>query len=310
MIKRFVERFTGASLVGVDVGSAFVKVVEIGFYKGEPVLRRAVVREAEGGEPVLSLKRAMEEGDFKTNQVALGLASPELVVRSFRFPRMPKKEMAGALRIEAEQTILNGHPMSGMAVDWHELGPASGDSVRGLLAVAPKKLFSAELETVKAAGLVPTVMDAKTLALWNAYWVLVGSKAPQPETILLINLGARTTNLVIVKGPDELMLARDIELGAVSPPPATPELWISELRDSVRYARSKGGLRTLDGVCVTGGGTASWETKKRLESEFGAPVTEWNALDRIAWDSKQTRLEKSLGRLLAVAVGLAMRSSG
>ncbi len=308
MLKQLMNRLTTVPMVGVDLGSAVLKVVQVSRSEEGIVLKRCAVATIEkNDDPLILLKRALKDAGISIVHAAIGLVSPEVVARSFQFPRMPKKELVNAIQLEAEQAILNGHSPSEITVDWHLLASKSKDFIRGVLAVVPKEVIAARLELAKAAGLNPVVVDVEALALWNAYWVLVGSQDSTPKVVLLMNIGARTTNLVIAKGSDELILVRDIQLGIEQLTGGQEEDWISEVSDSLGYARSKGGLRTLDCAYVTGGGVNYPNVLAIVKFALTAPVKLWNPLDQIVQDFQSPPIEDSLGPLLTVAIGLALR---
>lgn len=308
MLKQLIDRVVTAPLVGVDVGSTTLKVVELHRTNGDVFLRRCTVASLEGEDATKVLKRLCAATGLTTAQAALGLASPEVIVRPFQFPAMPKKELNSAIQLEAEQAILNGHSPVGMAIDWHILSSDVNESIRGLLAVVPKEVLAERLRAAKAAGLRPLVVDVEGLALWNAFWTLVGSREAQPKTVLLVNVGAKTTNLVIAKGPDELILVRDLQLGAAGLCGGQEREWVEEIRDSLGYARSKGGLRTLDAAYLTGGGSSP-AVMTALMSAVMVPVEFWNPLQQMGRDAESPAVEESVGPLLPVAIGLALRKT-
>ena len=295
-------------MVGVDFGSSALKVVEIVQTDDKMMLRRAAVIPMDSQqEKGALLKQALHDLEITTNYASLGVASPEAVVRPFQFPKMPNKELAGAVQLEAEQAILNGHSPAEMAIDWHRLRAAE-DSIRGLLAVIPRTLIDHQVRWVKDAGLTPLVVDVQGLALWNAYWILQGKHESAVQTVLLINIGSRITNFVIARGPDELMLVRDVEIGAEAIGKGRMNDWVSEIHDSLTYARSKGGLREINTAALTGGG-GSEEILKTLQSLLGVPVIFWNPLDRMACPTNGHSPDPSWGPRLGVAVGLALRKA-
>src|SRR3989338_6635557 len=306
MLKQLVTQFTTAPLVGVDLGSSTLKVVELARSNGGFVLRRCTVAPCEGADATKALKQVCAKTGLTTAQAALGLASQEVIVRPFQFPNMPKKELQSAIQLEAEQAILNGHSLGGMAIDWHVLSPNGSDAMRGLLAVVPKEVLAERLQAARSAGLRPSVVDVEGLALWNAYWVLVGSRDATPKTVMLVNVGARTTNLVIAKGPDQLILVRDLQLGASALSGGQEREWVEEVRDSIGYARSKSGLRTLDAAYLTGGGSSP-AVMTALMSTVMVPVEFWNPFNQIFRDAQSPAVEESVGPLLAIAIGLARR---
>ena len=305
MIRSITDSLSSTRVLGLDISSTTIKAAEVIASKEGLILNRASSQEIGNNNVSQLLKKFVSESGFKTKQVALGVSSPQVVVQSFQFPRMPENEMARAIALEAEHTILNGHELTHVAVDWHLLNDTSENFSRGILAVIPKEILSSQIQTVKTAGLVPCIMDVKGLALWNGYWALSGSKDSSSKTVLLINAEERSTNFVIVRSPDELVLARDIEIGAASFKD-NKDHWLSELHDSLVYARSKGGLRSLDVVVATG--LVSKETLMSLESALELPVRLWNPLEQITCNKAGGMIpEFSQGPLFSVAIGLALR---
>lgn len=305
MMKQLLHRMTVSPLLGVDIGSTAVKLVEVAQDDEAITLRHAAVASVEGQDPVTALKRLVAEAGLTTTRAALALASPRLIVKPFEFPAMPKKDLRNAIHLEAEQAILNGHSLNDMALDWHTVGAAAG-AVRGLFSVVPKAILKQRIGVATAAGLCPSIVDVEGLALWNAYWTLIGSRVPLPKTVLLLNVGVQTTNVVIAKGPDELMLVRDIRVGGAALSGGQELEWLAEIRDSLGYARSQGGLRALDGIVVTGGGSGPNLTQL-LKTRSAAPLTFWNPLSQLKCSSNGLRLEESAGPLFAIALGLALR---
>ncbi len=303
MLKQLVDRFTTSPLIGIDIGSSAVKVAELARDEDKILLKNCAVCRMEGEDIAGVLKGLLEKAGITAAQAALAIASPEVVVRRFEFPPMPRKELAKAIRLEAEQEIFNGKSQN--EIDWQLLPSKSEETLRGLLAVVPKAVLNNHLQVIRAAGLKPKVADVAGLALWNAYWTLLGSREPSPQTVLLVNVGARTTNLVIAKGPSELVLIRDLQLGGRALSEGREKEWATELRDSLGYARSQGGLRQLDHLYVTGG-EGRLLLKSLIESAVTAPVTFWNPLNDIPC-APGLSVENGVGPLLPIAIGLALR---
>lgn len=304
MLKRFMERVANARVVGVDLGSEVLKAVELSRAEGGVVLRACVVEPINGQGPAALLKRSLADGASQVH-VALGLASPELVVRPFEVPPMSRRELAKALRLEAEQAILDGHRFEEMAVDWHLTGGGAKSSLRGVLAVAPRTLVESRLSVARQAGLRPVVVDAEGLALWNA-WLLAAERAAARQTVMLLNVGARCTNLVIAATPDELIVVRDIQLGGQALGADQGRDWVGEVRDSLAYARSRSGRRAVESAAISGGG-ASQKLAALVTEATGVPAKLWNPLKSVLRAPSSPQIPESSGPLLAVAIGLALR---
>ena len=309
MLKRTIRQFThltSSRLIGVDAGSAAIKAVELSQEHGRMTLERCAIADAKKESVAEVVKPLVSAYHVAAVRVAVGLASPELIVRTVSFPAMPKKELQSAIHLEAEQAILNGHGVHEMAIDWHPLVAEAGEGARGLLAVVPKTLVTTRLQAFAAARLRPAIVDVEGLALWNAYWSLLGQHEAESQTVLLANIGARTTNLVIVKGRDQLLLMRDLRVGLEAIASGRGVEWSEEVRDSLAYARAKNGLRSLEAAYITGGG------EERMFSPLAAStipalVTFWNPLDQLKRGPDCPPIERRAGPLLPIAIGLALR---
>ena len=301
------QEISSASLLGVDFGSAYLKAVELVRSGDQLFLRRCSLLEVSGGNSVEGLKRFLAESPHRSVRAVVGISSPEAVVKPFRFSHLSRKELKAAVKLEAEQAILNGHALNDMAVDWHLFRSGSLETVNGICAVVPKKDLSSRLEKIRAAGLRPVVMDVEGLALWNAYWVLQGKRERLPGAVLLVNVGAKMTNLVVARSPEELILLRDFQFGSQALAQGLSKEWVAEVRDSIRYARAKDSHWELSAAYLTGGGSSAVNLTL-LSKMIGVQTTVWNPLDHLRSDQpKELAVKHSAGPLFGVAIGLALR---
>ncbi len=294
-----------SSIVAADVGSATVKMAQVDGSGGKVVLRHGAVSAIDGKGPVSLLKQLLADAKINSRQVAFAVASPEVVIRSFEFPKMAQEELEKAIRLEAERASLSGEPIEEMVVDWHIL--SSNGTTRGILAMVPRKAILPRLNLAQEAGLSPILVDVEGLALWNCYWELSGRKESAAKTVLLLNIGAGTTNLVIAQGPDQIILIRDFPLGARLFQAGPGDDWLAEVRDSLSYAHAECGLKAIEAAYVTGGGSAERKITEPLSAMLAKPVVVWNPLSHLSCEPKQVSIPESSGPLLAVAIGLALR---
>ena len=84
------------------------------------------------------------------------------------------------------------------------------DEMSIVLVAAKKDKINELTELVKAAGLIPMVMDVDAFAVENMYGVTYPST--QEDTTTLVNIGASVMNVNIVRGGVSLF-TRDIPLG-------------------------------------------------------------------------------------------------
>lgn len=303
-LTQLINRFATVPIVGVDFDPVSVRVVELAPKDDHVAVRRAAAALVNGLGAVDAFKQLVAQLDVRATRAAVSLAAPQIIVKPFAFPSMPKKELAKAVQLEAEQEIMSGHGHE-MTVDWHLL-PSRTNALRGLYAVVPKTTVAARLATIRQAGLQPVVVDIAGLALWNGFWTLVGSQEASPKTWMLLHVGRRWTNVVIVTSPDTLLLTRDVQIGSDLVAAGRMDELISEIQDSLGYARAQGGLRNLDAVALSGEGSLQ-PVMDKLSALVPCPVTAWNPLDHLPWEAPTPLPDSAQGSSFAIAVGLALR---
>ncbi len=165
-------------LVGVDLSSSSVKLVELGQgerlpmkllrYAIEPVERGAIVDGAiEKPEAVAdSLRTALGKAGFKAKQVALALPSAAVITK--------KILLAGDLRdedyevqVESEASQYIPFPIEEVNLDFQILGQAenSPEEVEVLLAASRREKVEDRVSIAEMAGTEPVVMDVEPYAI-------------------------------------------------------------------------------------------------------------------------------------------------
>jgi len=116
------------------------------------------------------------------------------------------------VKLAAEQYI--PFDINEVNIDFHVLSmDASGDQqgdMSVILVAAKKDKINELTELVKAAGLVPMVMDVDAFAVENMH--AINYPMAQEETTALVNLGASVMNVNIIRAGSSLF-TRDIPLG-------------------------------------------------------------------------------------------------
>jgi type IV pilus assembly protein PilM len=207
--------------VGIDIGTSSVKAVALkraghGFALkavGQADIRRAEFHPDETpqalAEAVLrALERVSRDGSFSRKPCAFSVCGPRVAPRLFKFPYIPPKEVDAAIRFEAENII--PFDLSQAALDFVVFGESEEDGkamLEGLVVAVQKEEIDKRYVQLKSAGFEPVVLDIDTLALANAY--VNTEDVGDNETVALLNIGARFTNLTIMHGPDRAYV-RDI----------------------------------------------------------------------------------------------------
>lgn len=211
-------------LVGLDIGSSGIKLVQLKENRGRYVLQKFGFKPLEPevivdgtvmdeGRVVSAIKELFEELNVKVKQVAVSISGHAVIIKKISLPPMPDDELEGQVKLAAEQYI--PFDINEVNIDFHVLPPsesdADGQGEMSVILVAAKKDKINELtELVKGAGLLPMVMDVDAFAIENMH--AINYPVSQGDTIALVNVGASVMNINIVSKGISLF-TRDIPIG-------------------------------------------------------------------------------------------------
>ena len=128
---------------------------------------------------------------------------------------MSRQELADTMKWEVErhipfaasEVIMDYQPL----VDPSEL-PEGAQNMEVLLAVAQEDLVNAYLETLSVAGLEPMAIDVEPLSAARALVDIRSDEGAYEKTYALVNVGASTTDVSIIKKGGVLHFTRPIPL--------------------------------------------------------------------------------------------------
>ncbi len=211
-------------LVGLDIGSSGIKVVQLKETKGRYLLQKFGVRSLEPevivdgtvmdeGRVISSIKDLLDETRIKSKEVAISISGHAVIIKKIGLPPMPDEELNDQVRLAAEQYI--PFDINEVNLDFHVIPPTEsgvgGENEMSVILVAAKKDKINELtELVRGAGLSPMVMDVDAFAIENMHDV--NYPVGHDTTTTLVNIGASVMNVNIVRGGTSLF-TRDIPLG-------------------------------------------------------------------------------------------------
>lgn len=212
--------FGSKQLVGLDLGSSSVKMIELKSSGrslkmtnfGMAPLTPGLI---DGGEIVDPAALASvisglhRELGIKNRNICTGMFGGAVIVKKISIPRIDPKLIAEQIPWEAEQYI--PFDLSEVNLDYHLLRTESSNSeTMDILLVAAKHDYIIKyFEAIEGAGLKCAALDVNGFALANCFEVNYGVR---PETIALINIGAGVTNLVVVEAGN-VVFCRDIPIG-------------------------------------------------------------------------------------------------
>ena len=183
-------------LLGLDIGSSSIKLVQIKEHRGRYTLQKFGVKELEPevivdgtvmdeGRVVSAIKELLAEHNVKFKQVAISISGHAVIVKKISLPPMPDEELDGQVKLSAEQYI--PFDINEVNLDFHVLPPSESadeqDEMSIVLVAAKKDKVNELTELVKAAGLIPIVMDVDAFAVENMYGVTSPSLAGRHDDL-------------------------------------------------------------------------------------------------------------------------------
>lgn len=202
--------------VGLDIGSTAIKVVAMGRRKAlgaRSVLGSQMVELGETSEtnPSEAIKQAVNALGIPVKAVNLSVSGQWVIMRVVEMTAVTPSELAQALPFEAQRYL--PFNIQEVVLDGVMLGPtAEGNKIWVLIVACKRDLLERRIDWIRRAGLEPAVIDVDALAVANAFEEHANGRK-LTGTHALINVGAQSTNLVIVK--DRMpYLVRDIPWGA------------------------------------------------------------------------------------------------
>ncbi|MBU1630340.1 MAG: pilus assembly protein PilM [Candidatus Omnitrophica bacterium] len=214
---------TSKNLVGLDIGSSTIKLLELSKdSNGIKILSAGLVdnpikdwkeKNIPEAEDAIaeSIKDAYRKFNIKNKSVAIALGTSDVIFDYLKFPVLNEKELANAVKLEAEQRISSD--INEVSIDYKRLGVKDGNGQENILLVAvPKGITRKKVDIAEKAGLDPLVMDVEPLALLNCLIALADDSRKENESIGILNIGSNITNLSIIS-KDNFPTIRNINFG-------------------------------------------------------------------------------------------------
>lgn len=200
-------------LIGVDISSSSVKMVELGGsrsalrlerYTIEPLPKDAVV---DGNIMNLeqvgdAVRRGWKRMGTRVKNLALALPSAAVITKKIVVPAgQTEDELEAQVETEANQYI--PFALEEVNLDFQTLGPApnSPDDVEVLIAASRKEKVEDRVAVAESVGLKAIVMDIDSFAAQNAF-ELMSTQLPDnglDQTIALVDIGATMMNINVLR---------------------------------------------------------------------------------------------------------------
>ncbi len=216
-----------APLVGLDISSSSVKLVELGRNKaGEWVLERCASEQLERGwitdgnvekfdEVAEAIRKVVKKSGTRTKNVALALPASAVITKKIVLQGgLTDAELEIQVESEANQYI--PFSLDEVSLDFCVVGPSANSvgDVDVLIAASRKEKVQDRQGLAEAAGLKPIVLDVESYASRLATRRLVEQLPDEGKDALvaLFEVGAMTTSMQVMKN-EEVVYDRDQAFG-------------------------------------------------------------------------------------------------
>lgn len=216
-----------APLLGIDISSSSVKLVELGRDKvGALVLERCAIEPLERGwvsdgniekfdEVAEALRRLVKKSATRTKNVALALPPSAVITKKITLPDgMSDQELEVQVESEANQYI--PFSIDEVSLDFCVVGPSknSPGDIDVLIAASRREKVQDMQGLAEAAGLKAVILDIESHASRLAASRLITALPNQgaDTMVALFEIGGLTTSMQVIRN-DEVLYDRDQAFG-------------------------------------------------------------------------------------------------
>lgn len=224
----FLFRREPAALIGLDIRSSSVKLVELAgagtrqlrvSHCGMELLQPGWVTDAQINDfdqVAQALRRLVRRSGTVTRLVAMALPVTAVITRNIRLPaRLSDAELEIQVESEANQYI--PFPMDEVSLDFCAIGPTdpAADEVDVMIAASRKERVQDMQGLAEAAGLKLAILDIRSYASRRAAARLLGQlpgAVTDDQVVALFEMGGQSTSLQVMQG-ETLLYEREQAFG-------------------------------------------------------------------------------------------------
>jgi type IV pilus assembly protein PilM len=208
------------NVVGLDIGSSAIKLVELKEKKGgayslvklgvERLSPEAIVDGSimDSSMVVETISKLNSEKAVKNSNYATSLSGHSVIIKKITLPAMSPEELAESIQWEAEQYI--PFDINDVNLDYVPLTSGAGDNIEVILVAVKKEKINDYTSVISQAGKLPVLVDVDAFALQNCYEM--NNDVDEGKVLALVNIGASVTNVNVLSGSSSLFW-RDITFG-------------------------------------------------------------------------------------------------
>ncbi|MFN2476920.1 MAG: Amuc_1101 family PilM-like pilus complex protein [Chthoniobacterales bacterium] len=163
-------------------------------YRLREILADAAHESARNAEIQGAIGEMMRELHVKSGGVHYSVAGQSVFARFVKLPAVEEEKIERIIAFEAQQNV--PFPIEEVVWDYQLVGAASDEQIQVVLVAIKSDLLESINAAVEGAGLRTEIVDVATMALYNAFRF---NYSELTDCSVLVDLGARTTNLLFVE---------------------------------------------------------------------------------------------------------------
>ena len=209
-------------VIGLDIGSSAVKLVELKERKGGEYQIQRVGIEALSPEAIVdgsimdsslvvdAIHRLNDQTGAKGSSYATSLSGHSVIIKKISLPAVSPDDLAESIQWEAEQYI--PFDINDVRLDYVVLaeGEPGRDNMEVLLVAVKRDKVNDYVSVISQTGRTAALVDVDAFALQNCYEVNYG--ADTVKVVALVNMGASVTNINILSR-GQTVFWRDLSYG-------------------------------------------------------------------------------------------------
>lgn len=235
------------TIAGLDIGSHSIKLIELAREGDQvalvaagsmPTPQKALTSSLQADTEALAvaIKQLVQSTGTKTRTVNLALPESKVFTRVIEVPQLSPRELTSAIKWEAEQYI--PLPLDQVNVDFTVLQDGKNtqtNKMEVLLVAAPKALVDKYVSIMELAELNAVSAETEIIATSRA----VGRSLPNVRTVMIVSLGAQSTDIAILRS-GILMFTRSVSTGGEAITRAIAQNLDFNLTQAEEYKRAYG----------------------------------------------------------------------
>lgn len=211
--------------IGIDIGSAMIKIMELEPTGQSWKVARAVAHPTPPGschdgmitnipEVIKAVKDSLRGAEINASGVVAAVSGSQVLVRHVQLPKMPEAVLRKSIRFEAAKYI--SASVDDSLVEFEILDQDTGDGqMQVMLVAAPRDLVESRVAVIEGIGMEPLVVDVEAFALMRSIVEFNPASSYANETIALVDMGAGHTDLNIIS-LGRFALSRNIPIAGSS----------------------------------------------------------------------------------------------